>query len=71
MNENQDCLYFDEKACEEIANEMNCKPFVVSKLSVSIGGSDGKIKTSTLPDEPEIYADNEEDRETLRSCYYE
>lgn len=71
MQEKIDYLYFDEKACEEIANEMNGKPFVFGKLSVNIGVCDGKVETSTLPDEPEIYADNEEDREMLRSCYHE
>lgn len=71
MQEKIDCLYFDEKACEEIANEMNGKPFVVGKLALNIGGCDGKSEISTLSDEPDIYADNEEDREALRSCYYE
>lgn len=37
----------------------------------NIGNYSDKVRISTLSDEPEIYADNEEDRDVLRSCYYE
>lgn len=71
MSENQECLYFDEKARDEIAKEINGKPFVVCELALNIGEFYGKCEASTLSDEPEIYADNEADREALRSCYYD
>lgn len=71
MSESKECLYFDEKACEQIAKEMNGKLFVVGKSVLNIGDCDGKVETSTLSEEPEIYADNEADREALRSCYYD
>lgn len=74
MTENQDCLYFDEKACEEIEKTMKSigyKPLTVGKAT-NIGNIEIKmVETSTLPEEPEIYADNEEDREILRSCFYD
>lgn len=74
MTKKLDHLYLDEKACEEIEKAikaMGNKLLVIGKCT-SIGNTKIEtVETSTLSDEPEIYADNEGDREVLRSCYYE
>lgn len=53
---------------EQILSECKCE---IGRTK-NIGNSEIEtIETSALPDKTEIYADNEADREALKSCYYE
>lgn len=55
----------------ELTNEQFLKMIDITTKTRSIGNDDLKVETSELPDEPVIYANNEQDREILRRVFRE